>query len=179
MIFVRTMTSEKTSSQTESWFVARTRFGQEIKIGKKLQSLGVEHFIPVEVRKNYRGQAKEHPLIPCLVFIRATKQCACELRTDYMLPVNYQFDHASHQMMTVPDKEMEDFRRVLDFSIQEGGLIGTEVVRGARIRVSKGPLAGVEGQVLELQGQYYIVVSLAGLAFARAHIPRAYMEVLE
>lgn len=37
------------------WFAARTRFGQEAGIRRRLESLGVESFIPTVVRKNSRG----------------------------------------------------------------------------------------------------------------------------
>lgn len=35
------------------WFPARVRFGQEIKIKETLDRLGIESFIPTELRKNF------------------------------------------------------------------------------------------------------------------------------
>ena len=169
-------TAIKSSSQQDTcWFVARTRCGQELGVRSRLQNAGVEHFIPVEKRPNYRGQMKEHPLINCLVFIRATKQEACDMKTVGGLPVNFMFDYARHTMLTVPDKQMDDFRRVLDCSLTEGGLIDRPLALGERVRVTKGPLKGVEGNVLELQGEYYVVVGLDCLVYARAKMPRAWL----
>lgn len=178
------MKTEQAEPETERWYVARTHFGQEIKIKKKLESLEIGHFIPVETRKNYRGQAKEHPLIPSLIFIRASKQLACALRTDFQLPVNYLFDHASHQMMVVSDKEMEDFQRVLNHSREEGemnreGLVNVLLEPGDPVKVIKGPLTGVEGIVSESDGNTYIGVTLLGEFWVRAKVPKAYLEVLK
>lgn len=159
------------------WFPARVHFGQEIKLKEVLTRMGVESFIPTEPRKNYRGKVKEHPLIPALVFIRATKNQAAQLRTVIQLPLNYLFDAAEHRMMVVPDKQMEDFQRVLDMSVQEGGLVETVVEPGAKVRVTKGPLRGVEGFVIQVTGKCYVVVSLLGSVFTKAQVPRAYLEM--
>ena len=161
-----------------SWFPARVRFGQEIKIKEILDKLGVESFIPTETRKNYRGKAKPHPVIPALVFIHSTKQEATDLRVVNQLPLNYLFDNAAHRMMVVPDKQMADFQRVLDLSMQEGGLVNTSIEPGARVVVVRGPLRGVEGFVTQSDGKYYVVVSLLGSVFAKAQVPRAYLELI-
>jgi transcription antitermination factor NusG len=172
------MTEPQNHTEKSCWFPARTHSGQEIKIKERLEKMGVECFIPTEVRRNYRGQKKLHPLITALVFIRATKQRACELKTLDQLPVNYLFDYSNRKMMIVPDKQMEDFQRVLDASIGEGGLMGRPVGIGDRVQVVRGPLKGVEGQVLELQGDLYVVVNLLGSIFAKVHVPRAYLETV-
>ncbi len=160
------------------WFPARVRFGQEIKIKETLDRLGIESFIPTELRKNYRGKAKPHPVIPALVFIHSTKKQATDLRVVDNLPLSYLFDAAAHRMMVVPDKQMEDFQRVLDLSMQEGGLVNTSVEPGARVVVVRGPLRGVEGFVTQTNGKYYVVVSLLGSIFAKAQVPRAFLELV-
>lgn len=158
------------------WFAARTRFGQELGIKKSLETLGIEHFIPTRPRKNYRGVLKEQPVIPNLVFIRASKPAACQLREERRLPINYLFDYANHAMMIVPDKQMEDFQRVFELPGKDGGLVDQPLNLGERIRVSRGALKGVEGQVLELDGKLYVVAGLCGFVYAKARIPRSCLE---
>ena len=158
------------------WFAARTRYGQELGIRARLESLGVECFIPSGKRRNYRGKMKEHPLINNLVFIHTDKRTACALKTFEGLPVNYLFDYVQHTMLTVPDKQMEDFRRVVEASLEEGGLVDKPLQLGERVRITEGPLMGVEGNVLELQGRLYVIVSLCSMVFAKARVPRAWLE---
>lgn len=160
----------------QQWFAARTGFGQEVGIKKRLEQMGVEHFIPLEKRRNYRGKEKDHAVINCLVFIHATKKEACDLRVLDALPVNYIFDYVKHTMLCVPDKQMEDFMRILEASIEEGGLVNVPLSLGERVRVTRGPLRGVEGNVLEFKGAYYVVVGISGLVYAKARIPRAWLE---
>ena len=50
---------------------------------------------------------------------------------------------------------------------------------GERVRVIKGILAGVEGFVLELRGRTYVVVRLLDSWFAKASVPRAWLEPID
>ena len=159
------------------WFAARTRCGAELSVAGRLEKLGVESFIPTERRMHTRGHREyERALIPCLVFLRATKERACELANVDGVPVKYLVDPATRSLMVVPDKQMEDFRRVLDLSKDEGGLMDRPLELGDRVRVIKGVLAGVEGYVLELRGRTYVVVRLLDSWFAKASVPRAWLE---
>ena len=146
---------------------------------ERLGRLGTEHFLPTELRSRTRGRTKyEKPLIPGLIFVRTTKREACALANEQGLPVRYLIDPATKTLLVVPDKQMEDFQRVLNLSTEEGGLMDRPLALGDRVRVTKGVLSGVEGHVLEFHGRTYVVVQLLGSWFARADVPRAWLEKL-
>ena len=160
------------------WFVARTRHGSELGVRDRLTALGVEHFVPTLRTRGWRGRTVERPVVNCLVFVRAAQADALALIHERGLKADYLFDHATRRLMVVPDKAMDDFRKVLDLSTDEGGLMDRPVEQGARVRVARGPLQGVEGRILEAQGKNYVVVSLLDSLFARASVPRAWLEVI-
>lgn len=163
--------------QAAYWYVARTRHGAELGVRNRLSDLGVEHFVPTRRRRSYRGRGQvEEPLLTCLVFLRATKAEALDLIHSQGVKADYLFDCATRRLMTVPDKEMDDFRRVFDLSLEEGGLMDKPLAIGERVRVVRGVLRGVEGYVEELQGKTYVVVSLLNCLYARARVPRAWLE---
>lgn len=164
-------------AQAAYWYVARTRHGAELGVRNRLASLGVEHFVPVRRRNASRGSKMvEEPLLTCLVFLHATKEDALGIIHTLGVKADYLLDCATHQLMVVRDKEMEDFRRVFDMSIEEGGLIDIPLSVGERVRVIRGALRGVEGRVLEIQGHTYVVVGLLNCLYARARVPRAWLE---
>ena len=71
------------ASDRPCWFAARTRCGAELGVRDRLDRLGTEHFLPVELLRRTRSRATyEHPLIPGLIFVRATKKQACALTND-------------------------------------------------------------------------------------------------
>lgn len=164
------------AAQQTYWWAARTRYGQELKVRDRLEARGVEHFIPVVPSS---GPRKEKAAVPNLVFLRTTKAEALELANMGVIPVKYIVDCVTRTLLVVPDKQMEDFRRVMDLSLEEGGLMDRPLALGDRVRVTKGPLRGVEGHVIEFQGRYYVVVSLLESLFARARVPRSWLETVE
>ena len=162
------------------WFAARTRYGQELGIRRRLETLGVEHFIPVRrTRSSRTGREVESPLITNLVFLRATKSEACDLANSGMIRVSYIVDCATGTLLVVPDKQMDDFRRVLDLGLEEGGLVDEQLSLGEWVRVTKGALRNVEGRVLELRGRLYVVVGLLDCCYAKAQVPRSWLERID
>ena len=147
------------------WYAARTRYGQEPGIHRRLETLGIEHFIP--------------PVISNLVFLRTTKSEACGLANSGMIRVKYIVDCATKSLLVVPDKQMEDFRKVLDLGLDDGGLVDVPLALGEWVRVTKGILRNVEGRVLELRGRYYVVVGLLDCCYAKAQVPRSWLEIIE
>lgn len=141
--------------------------------------MGVENFIPtkfIHVERRGRKKVVEKPVINNLVFLRTDKEHACNLANHLQVPVHYIIDRVKNTLLVVPDKQMDDFRRVLEYSKDEGGLLDQPVAVGDRVRVVKGELSGVEGNIVEFSAQNYIVVSLCGELQARAMIPLAYLE---
>ena len=173
------MVSNTASTPAEKWYVARTRhFRQEIKIRDWMTDRGFEAFVPTtrsESRTLGGKRTVEKPAAPNLVFVRTDKETACSFVAEKGLPMQYIIDCATHKMLVVPDKEMEDFRRVFDLSTDRGGLLDQPLHLGDRVRITRGALKGVEGYVLELMGKTYVAVGLAGTVWAKARVPRAWL----
>lgn len=171
---------ERALNSQACWFAARTRCGSELRVRERLYKLGTEVFLPTELRRHTRGRSLfEHPLIPGLLFLHTTKQQACALQNEYGLPVRYLLDPATRTLLVVPDKQMDDFRRVLDLSDGPEAMCGRPIGLGDYVRVTKGLLCGVEGRVLELRGQTYVVVELCNCIFAKAGVPRSWLELID
>jgi transcription antitermination factor NusG len=162
------------------WFAARTRCGAELSVAGRLEKLGVESYVPSELRRHTRGGGSyERALIPALVFLRTTRQHAFALANEEGVPVRYLIDPTTRSLLVVPDKQMDDFKRVLDVSVTTEGPFSSPLALGERVRVVKGVLAGVEGRVLELRGRTYVVVQLLDSWFAKASVPRAWLEPID
>lgn len=176
------MTKEDNSSEKLCWFAARTRNGQELSVRKTLSELGIEHFIPTkEGYREYNGRrvSREMPVIPCLVFLRATKADACALANGRGVPVWYVIDRSTRSMLVVPDKQMEDFRRVLEVVPDAFCPVDTAYAPGDKVLVIKGGLKGIEGDIIQEQGRSYVVVSLGNLLCAKVKIPKSYLKLVK
>ena len=161
-------------NESLQWFVARTRHGREIGVRDSLAALGVEHFVPTGTRRASRGKRQvEIPLMNCLVFLKATRAEALDLIHNQGVKADYLFDCATRRMMVVPDKQMDDFRRVFEVADE---ITSEPLALGDRVVVTRGPLKGVEGYVLEFRGKYYVTVGLLHALFARAQVPRSWLQ---
>lgn len=161
------------------WFVARTRRSQELSLRASLQKLGYEHFIPVKeefrVRRGRRARV-EVPVIPNMVFVKASKEDACALANGRGLPLYYIVDRFTHAMMEVPEKQMDDFIRVVNSAPDSICIEDVPLVPGTRVRVVEGELAGVEGEVLSLPTGTYVAVSVGRVLCAKLRLPKACLE---
>lgn len=169
------------SEERECWFAARTRKGHELSVRDRLRELGEEHFIPTKQTMRIRGNRRkevEVPLIPNLIFLRATKTHACELANSGRLPIFYIIDRVTHTLLEIPKKQMEDFMLVLDLSPESLCLSEQPLQLGGKVRILKGDLAGVEGELISLPTRTYVVVQVGGLLAAKVQIPKSYLVAI-
>jgi len=166
-----------------NWYAARVKYQTERKMKVWLDQQTIENFIPfrtVMIERNGRKFKKEKPIVPGLLFIRTTYQTACTLPVESTIKMVYLRNLESHQYLIVPDKQMQDFMFLLDFSEAAVQIENTNLRRGDRVRVIKGDFAGIEGELVRIKGHKRVVVRLEGLfSLATTYIPSAFLERIE
>ena len=165
------------------WYVAYTQVNQELLIKKKLDELGIENFLPLEeqVQDTPLGRKTIRVLlIHGMIFIRTDKVTSFSLINEYSLNIVYLKDLEGRRSLIVPDKEMEDFMFLLDFSPDGIEILNKDLKRGDRVRVIKGPLQGLMGELVRLRGHKRVVIRLEGVvSIATSYIPGSFLERIE
>ena len=171
------------------WFAARTLSKQEFAVKKRIENLNLEEGIDVECylptrtvisQLKYRRKRNVVPVARGLIFIHATKQSACDIHNVYGVQVFYMKDFSTHSMLVVPDKQMHDFMFLLDFSPSGIEVLNKNLKRGDRVRVIKGPLLGLEGELVRLMGHKRVIIRLEGVvSIATSYIPGSFLERIE
>ena len=159
------MVKETVKEDKVRWFATITRSGQWKKIDRRLGELGVEHYIPYSYRT--------------MVFLHTTKPTALTLVNSGEVKGRFLIDHSTRSLLEIPDKQMDDFMRILDLSPDAECLTDAPLAKGDRVKVVKGALSGVEGNIVEMHGNLYLVVSVLSLLSARVEIPRSYVVPLK
>ena len=163
-----------------NWYVAYTRVNQELFIKKKLDELGIENFLPQEeyVRETSLGRKTIRVLlIHGMIFIRTDKATSFSLINEYGLNIVYLKDIEGRHSLIVPDKQMQDFMFLLDFSEDAVQVLNENLRQGDRVRVIKGEFAGIEGELIRIKGHKRVVVRLEGaFSLATTYIPGSYLE---
>ena len=125
------------------------------------------------------------PAINNLIFVRTTQEQISELkRTNEVLePLRYMMDHTAeeaHVILTVPDRQMENFMRVAKVTddsvmfLDETSVVGKE---GKRVKIMGGAFEGVEGVIRRVKRCKRVVVELDGIAsVAIAFVPAGLLK---
>lgn len=148
-----------------AWFVVITRWGQWKKIAERLAGLKVGFFIP----KTYST----------LVFLHTDKNRALNLVNSGEIKGRFLVDHSTRTLLEVPDKQMDAFIRVL--TEYPDAPVGTEfpITKGTRVRVVRGPLKGIEGEVEETPNGAQLIVGIQSVICARITIGRGDVVPME
>lgn len=172
----------KLSDNELHWYVANTCC-QEKKIKQRLDSMGIENFIPFQqIARKIHGVDKliEVPVIPNLVFIHTTFKSCMSLIQEYAFDMRYLRDRETGNFLIVPDKQMNDFMFLLDFSKEMVEVVNENLKKGDKVRVIKGDFAGIEGELIRVKGHKRVVVRLEGVvSLATAYIPGSFLEKIE
>ena len=147
-----------------TWFVVRTRNAQWKKISERLAAKGIRYYIP--------------PVYNTMVFLFTTKPQALSLVNSGEINARFLIDHGTRTLLEVPEKQMDDFIRVLDLSPDAECLTDVPFAKGDKVRVAKGPLSGVEGEIVEASDDTFLVVRVLSLLCAKVRMPKNYLMPL-
>ena len=173
------------SEQQQHWFAARTRDKQEFVTRDSLEKLRIninlEYYLPTQfvIRQlKYRRKRVEVPVIRNLIFVRATKQDACDLSNKYGVQLYYIKDFSTRSMLIVPDKQMEDFKQIMDLNPDNISFDNEVLTVGSKVRVMKGNLCGVEGELALEANKTYVIIRIEGVLTASVKVAKSYLKVI-
>ena len=177
------------------WFPMRVTYQREMKVKAELDRLEIENFIPMKYQftesRNDGDTELRRELVPAinnLIFVHSTKERISELKVSNELlePLRYMIDQTAgeaHTIMTVPDKQMENFMRVASVTddsvmfLDETTIVGKE---GKRVEIMGGPFEGVTGVIRRVKRCKRVVVELEGITcVAIAFVPVGLLKEIE
>lgn len=160
------------------WLVAYVKMHHEKRVREHLSKLGVENFLPVqsEVRQwSDRKKRVEQVLIPMMIFVHVDTE---EQRTVLTHPsvLRYLALRGEHAPAEIPEEQMNRFRFMLDFSDQPISFNTAGLQPGEKVRVIKGPLAGLEGEFVTVGGKSNVIVRINHLGCAVLEVNASMVE---
>ena len=154
------------------WLAVYVKMHHEKKTRDRLNAMGIENFLPVQIEMRQWSDRKkkvERVLIPMMIFVYVNRLEQTEVLT---LPsiTRYVVLRHEHSPAIIPDKQMERFRFMLDYSDEVINFNQDTFITGEKVRVIKGPLTGLEGELVTLNGKSSIVVRIEKLGCATVEI---------
>lgn len=166
-----------TEASQKAWLAVQTRYRFEKKVAAQLSARGLEVFLPL--RKETRAWGDRNkvvivPLFPGYAFLHAAKSLALKLLL-LQTPGVMGFVSLAGTAATVPSKQMEDLRLLLDHDVP---LYSCPLVElGQSARICRGRLKGVEGLVTGTQDRLLIPLACMRCSLA-ADVKRSELELL-
>ena len=160
---------------TVAWYVLRVTYQREMAAAKRLEEMGIRHFVPtcrVKIR-NEKGLAigwKTDPLIHNYIFVFDTYEnilLVKQGKLDYLRFVMAKNPSSGeNEPQYVPDKQMDDFMKVVSTMGSKPVDPNIDLRKGDRVRVLTGPFEGVEGVYIRMSKRHEkrVVVKIDGVA---------------
>lgn len=171
----RSVDTHKTSAfgvSERQWLVAEVKPTQERSVRDLLLKLGYEAYVPsqerVAVYKNYTRHKSEHPIIPGVVFVRLheddVRRAAASSQHIYRFMPNrarQRDEHGGLHYAVVTSTEMQQLDYICRKAENPVVFADEPLKVGQKVRIMRGPLAGVEGFFLEQGNSTFVVVKVS------------------
>lgn len=142
------------------WYAVWTRSRQEKIAAATLNTLGIEHYLPLrsELRQwSDRRQMVEMPLFSGYLFVRISLLKTNKLQV-LRAPGVVHFVGNHTGPLPIPDQQIDDIRTVLTAGVECS--VHPMFTEGDRVRVVRGALAGVEGTFIRTNSASRLLISV-------------------
>lgn len=150
-------------SRGSQWFAVWTRSRQEKSAATMLATLGVPHFLPLKSEVHQwsdREQTVTVPLFSGYLFVRINLAKDNRLRVLNTSGIaGFVGNHTGP--LPIPDHQIEDIRTVLKTRVE--CTVIPVVNEGDRVRVLRGPLAGIQGRLVRSNSSSRLSISIETL----------------
>lgn len=181
-----------TCGDPKIWFPMRVTYQREMKVKAELDRLGIESFVPMMYKvvdaDTDNPCRKLVPAIRNLIFLRSTQERISHLKSsnEILEPLRYMIDNTAeeaHTIMTIPDKQMQNFMRVASKTDESVMFLDDESVvgkEGKRVKIIGGAFEGVTGVIRRVKRCKRVVVEIEGVAsVAIAFVPAGLLKEIE
>lgn len=165
----------------KKWYALYVKMHHEKKLAQRFRDQGIEHFLPIQtVVRQWSDRKKkiEQVVIPMMIFVHVEEGDRIALLQDPSA-LSYLTLRGTRHPATIPDKEMERFIFMFDFSDEAIHFCQDILTPGCKVRVIKGPLQGLEGELFQHCGKHEVGIRIPQLGYATVEVPVGYLNKIE
>lgn len=170
--------------ENAKWYIAECKATRERMVRTMLQKAGYEVYIASQVETHvYKSRNRrdvEKILLPCKVFVYTEKKNLMDIMLAHSSVYRFQMEKAaktdqygSKPFAFVPDDQMQQLQYVLGKAKNPVSFTADDLVLNQKVKIMRGPLAGVEGWFYQKGPTSYIVIKVE-MGFSHY----AYTEIL-
>lgn len=152
---------EQTKTLEPEWYAVHLKSRHEFKVADRLTMKGIETFLPqVERARKWKDRKKmiAFPLFPGYLFVHTTRESQNLLRVLKVAGVVRIISTIPGEPDTIPEDQILSLKKLVD---NKGEIDPYPYLNeGQRVRITTGPLQGVEGILVEKLDKHLLVLSV-------------------
>ena len=168
-------------AHSKRWIAALVQSCLEKRVGERLDKLGVENYIPTQtVIRQWSDRKKkiERVVIPMIVFIHTDEMTERRLRMPTYIRKILSYP-GQWKAAVIPDSQNDRLKFMLRPAESSVELLGQTLQVGEAIRVARGPLKGLEGEIYQVQpDKPMVAIRIDCLGYACVSIDKSDLEII-
>ena len=163
------------------WYAVVVQMNCEKSVSTKLSKLGILNYVAIQKETHQWSDRKkkiDRIVIPMIVFVWITTKQVYELRKLPFILKFLTYPGVKELATPIPDEQIERLKYILNNSNAKVSIIGSLKV-GDIVRVIKGPLKGVEGELGMIDGiKQVVAIRLYMLGYAYIELSKDCIEIV-
>ncbi len=160
----------------EHWYAVYTAPRAEKKVSERFISLGIKHYLPMrKVKHRWSDRIKEVllPVVNGYIFV-----CINNLEFNNVTKVYgaVAFVRERGTPVQIPENQICIMQKMVELSEEPIEFNSENHVRGENITVTKGPLQGMIGELVEVNGKHRVMIRINGLGCAITSVPLSFIK---
>jgi transcription antitermination factor NusG len=158
------------------WYAVYTAPRAEKKVSERFSEAGIEHYLALQkVKRRWSDRVKEVivPVVNGYIFVRIQPQYFDKITKIYGAIA---FVREGGQPVPIPDTQMDNLRLMVEHAEEPVEFSIENFERGESINITKGPLQGMIGELVEIQGKHKVLVRLERFGSAITTVPASFIE---
>jgi len=158
------------------WYAVYTAPRAEKKVSERFIQAAIEHYLPVQIVKRRWSDRVKEVLVPVVngyIFVRIP---ATDFRKVTTIYGAIAFVREGGQPVSIPDKQLEGLRFMVEYADEPVLCSQESFDRGESIRIIKGPLEGMMGELVEVKGKHKVLVRLERFGCAVTTVPLSFVQ---
>ena len=166
---------------SKRWVAALVQMNCEKKVAAKLNKMGIENYVPVQQEEHQWSDRKkkiDRVVIPMVIFVRLGKDEEDDFRRLSFIIKLITYPGVKELATPIPDEQIEKLKFLLHNAEAKVSIVENLKV-GDRVRLVRGPMRGLEGELSEIEENRSVVaIRIDGLGYACVNVEKINLEMI-
>ena len=158
------------------WYAVYTAPRAEKKVSERFSQEEIEHYLPIQtVKRRWSDRIKEVqvPVVNGYIFVRIPTTDFTKVTRVYGALA---FIKEQGLPVAIPDIQLDRLRFMVEHSEEPVEYTQENYEHGESIRICKGPLEGMMGELIEMKGKSKVLIRLERFGCAITTVPVSFVE---